>query len=91
MEICITIGGKRHCFWIPIYLYPIKIVKGPGPVNYQALISDATVVGTVREAAKNVEDREVRAALENGVNNAVKAMQGRAGEGVTVSLGSASQ
>ena len=87
MEICITIGGKRHCFWIPIYEYPIKIVKGPGPVNYEALVADATLVATISAAVKNAGDEGVRNALQAGVKNAVQAMQKRAGEGVAINMG----
>jgi len=84
MEICITFNGKRHCYWIPIYEYPITFVKGPGPVNYQALINDATIVSTIRAAASKVSDPKVSAALHNGVQAAMKAMQAHAGEGVEI-------
>ena len=84
MEICITFGGKRHCFWIPIFEYPIHIVKGPGPVNYEALIQDAILVASVQAAANKVSDSKVGAALHSGVENAMKAMQAHAGEGVEI-------
>lgn len=89
MEICFYINGKRHCFYIPIYVYPVKVVKGPGPVNYQWLVADASLVASVNEAIKSIEDGGVRSALQSGINNAVQAMQKRAGEGVTINLGQA--
>lgn len=89
MEICINIGGKRHCFYIPIYEYPIKIVKGPGPVNYPALLADASLVASLHNAIRNIGDESVRTALQSGINNAVQAMQKRAAEGVTINLGQA--
>lgn len=84
MEICIRIGGTRHCFWLPIYEYPIVLHKGPGPVNYEALIHDATLVATIQNAANKVSDPKVSGALHNGVQAAVKAMQAHAGEGVEI-------
>lgn len=87
MEICITFGGKRHCFWIPIFEYPVVIHKpGPGPVNYEALIADATLVASIQAAANKVSDSKVGAALHTGVQAAVKAMQVHAGEGVEIHL-----
>lgn len=87
MEICITFGGKRHCFWIPILEYPVTIVKGPGPVNYEALIADATLVASIRAAAAKVSDQKASAALLEGVALAIKAMQAHAGEGVEIHAG----
>jgi hypothetical protein len=84
MEICITIGGTRHCFWIPIYEYPVIIRKGPGPVNYEALVQDATLVATIYSAANKVSDAKAKAALQSGVESAVKAMQAHAGAGVEI-------
>jgi hypothetical protein len=87
MEICITFGGKRHCFWIPILEYPVTIIKGPGPVNYEALIADATLVASIRAAAAKVSDQKASAALLEGVASAIKAMQAHAGEGVEIHAG----
>jgi hypothetical protein len=85
MEICFTYGGKRHCFFIPIYLYPINWhIPGPGPVNYQALIQDATIVASLSDLAKHVSDDTVRGALQHGIAAAVKGMQERAGKDVTI-------
>lgn len=86
MEICFSINGHRHCYYIPIFEYPITIVKGPGPVNYQWLLADVSLVASVSEAAKQIGDEGVRSALQSGINNAVEAMQKRAGEGVTINL-----
>jgi hypothetical protein len=86
MEICFYINGHRHCYYIPIYVYPVKVVKGPGPVNYQWLVADASLVASVSEAVKNIGDEGVRSALQSGINSAVQAMQKRAGEGVTINL-----
>lgn len=88
MEICITYGGKRHCFFIPIFEIPIPIRKpGPGPVNYPAFLVDATIVASVQAAAAKVSDEKVKAALNGGIATAVKAMQAHAGEGVEINAG----
>ena len=85
MIICIKFGGKVHCFSIPIYEIPFKIPKvGPGPVNYEALVADATVLGSIRAAAAKVSDAKVREALEHGFSAAQEAMQQRAGADVTI-------
>ncbi len=84
MEICITINGKRHCFWVPIYEYPVIFHKGPGPVNYEALIQDVTLVASIQAAASKVSDPKASAALHSGVEAAMKAMQAHAGEGVEI-------
>ena len=86
MEICFYINGQRHCYYIPIYVYPIRIIKGPGPVNYQWLVADASLIASMHEAAKNIGDEGVRSALQSGIQSAVQAMQKRAGEGVSINL-----
>jgi hypothetical protein len=86
MEICITIAGKRHCFYIPIYVYPIKIIKGPGPVNYPAFFADATLVASLHDAINQADDAGVKAALQGGIAAAVKAMQKRAGDYATINM-----
>ena len=84
MRICIRIGGVEHCFFIPIYFYPFKPIKvGPGPVNYPALFSDASIVGTIDAAARNISDGKVRSALESGVKSAIQALKARGGEHVS--------
>ncbi len=70
-----------------IYEYPIKIMKGPGPVNYVELFADVSLVASLHEAANNVGDGEVRAALQSGIANAVRAMQKRAGDQVRINFG----
>jgi hypothetical protein len=85
MIICIKIAGKLHCFTIPIFEYPIKFPKvGPGPVNYEQLVADATILGSVKAAMQHVSDNHVRGALEKGFSSALEAMQKRAGADVTI-------
>jgi hypothetical protein len=84
MEICITFGGKKHCFFLPIYEYPIIVFKPRPPGNYDWLIHDASLVATLQHAATKVNDSKVQEALNSGIAAAVKAMQARAGEGVEI-------
>jgi hypothetical protein len=55
--------------------------------NYPQLLLDATAVATLEEAARGVSDPGVRAALQGGVDEAVKALQKRAGSFITIKLG----
>jgi hypothetical protein len=85
MLICFVIGGQRHCFFIPIIEWPWPWLPGPGPhPNYPQLIQDASFLGSVQASLKNVSDDGVRAALHSGINAALKALQTRAGEHVTI-------
>ncbi len=87
MVICFTIGGVRHCYVIPVILWPWgPRIPGPGPVNYQALVADATIVASMLEATKSVSDEGARKALVGGINSAVQAMGKRAGEHVSIEL-----
>ena len=88
MEICITFGGKKHCFFLPIYRIPIDWGKpGPGPVNYPALFQDALIVSTINDLAHRVGDDKLRDALASGVQGGLKAMQGRVGKDVSINMG----
>ncbi|HVN05015.1 MAG TPA: hypothetical protein VMT86_11390 [Bryobacteraceae bacterium] len=85
MLICIRVGGVEHCYFIPIVLWPVTPVKpGPGPVNYPQLFQDGVLVASFQAALSNVADEGVRSALQSGVAAAMKALQSRAGEHVTV-------
>jgi len=87
MMICFTIGGVRHCYFIPIYEWPIHIPKvGPGPVNYPQFLTDAALVASLHQAAQSVSDERVREALVHGATEALKALQARAGEHAEVQL-----
>jgi hypothetical protein len=88
MRICFKIGGHKHCYDIPILLFPVKtFVPGPGPVNYPALLHDISVVASLQEAAKTVSDQRVREGLEGGIRAALEAAQSRGGEHVTILQG----
>jgi hypothetical protein len=84
MEICIKIGGKWHCYWIPIFRWPIQWPgPGPGPQNYEAMFKDAMILGSIREATKDLSVN-VRKAVEAGVTAGLKAFQEHAGADVKV-------
>jgi hypothetical protein len=81
MKVCLMINGVRHCFYIPIYYIPFTIPKPNGdPHNYPQLFRDASLIGSIHEAAKNVSDERVRGALLEGVKTATAALQERASE-----------
>jgi hypothetical protein len=82
--LCIFYGGKMHCHPIPIYEIPITLLHGPGPINYQPLIHDLTLVASIQAAANKVQDKKVGAALSQGIQEAVKAIQAHAGEGIEI-------
>jgi hypothetical protein len=65
MEICIKIGGKLHCFFLPVILWPIQWGRpGPGPVNYPPLFQDAIVLASLHAAAQHVTEGPIRTAVE---------------------------
>ena len=87
MEICFTIGGVRHCYFIPIYVWPIHWHKpGPGPVNFPELFVDASVIASIHEVAGHINDEKVRSELQRGVQAAVAALKQRAGEHVEIEM-----
>ena len=87
MEICFTIGGVRHCYFIPIYVLPIQFHKpGVGPVNFPELFVDATVIASIHRAAGDISDEKVRGELQRGVQAAVAALKQRAGEHVEIEM-----
>jgi hypothetical protein len=88
MRVCVTINGKKHCYWIPIYVYPIQILKPHPPENYDYLVADATIVATIADLSAKLSDKKAGEAIHSGVQNAVKAMQAHAGQGVEIQLAS---
>ncbi len=46
-NLCITIGGKQHCFPLPILVERIHL-PGPGPVNFPELELATTVLELIR-------------------------------------------
>jgi hypothetical protein len=87
MRICIRLGDREICFWIPIILYPIHPPK-PDPEfkDYAELITDATILASVRAVANQLSDAKVREALHGGLNKALEAAQDRAGAHVSLSF-----
>ncbi len=85
MEICINYGGRRHCFFLPIYQIPVNWGKpGPGPVNYPALFQDAIILASIANVAKQITDESVRKSLQEGLSAGLKAAQKHAGSDVTI-------
>jgi hypothetical protein len=73
-----------HCYEVVIIDWWPPFRPGPGPINYPALISDATLVASVNAAGVHAYDEGVRAALQSGIDEAVKAMQKRAADGIEI-------
>lgn len=86
MKVCIKVGGKVHCYLIPVFEFPVTFPHpGPGPVNYPQLVQDAFVLSSLQAAAATkVADPGVRSALQNGISDAIRALQKRAGEHVSI-------
>jgi hypothetical protein len=80
MRICFRFGNIEHCYDIPVIELAIPFhIPGSGPVNYPALLHDATVLASVNAAIRKISDRGVQEALHAGVNSAVLALQERGG------------
>jgi len=89
MEVCITVGGVKHCFVIPVLVPPVHWGKpGPGPINYPQLFQDATIIASMREMVQNVGHPDVSRALQGGLAAGLAAMQQHAGDHVAISAGS---
>jgi hypothetical protein len=87
MRICLKIGDRVLCFWIPVIFYPLHPPKpDPEMKDYAELINDATILSSVRAAANQLSDAKVREALHGGLNSALAAAQKRAGANVTLSF-----
>jgi hypothetical protein len=89
MEICFPLpNGKRICIYIPIYVIPIVFppIPHPDPGPYRGLFQDATILTAVNEVAKHLTDETLRRSLQGSIAEGIKAMQTKAGEGITVSL-----
>ncbi len=56
--------------------------------HYTNLFSDASIVGAIHQATKDISDSGTRAALESGIASAVQQMEKRGGERqIKVTLG----
>jgi hypothetical protein len=72
-----------HCFEVVVISWwPPK--PGPGPINYPALMYDATLVASMEAAAHNTHKDDVTKALLQGISAAKQAMQQHAGKGVEI-------
>lgn len=64
MRICFTINGRTYCFTVPIIAYPIHPPKpDPEHKDYEGLISDATILGSIRAAANQLSDAAAKETL----------------------------
>jgi hypothetical protein len=85
MTICFTINKIRHCYTIPVFVVPMTPhLPGPGPVNYPQLIEDAVLLASMQVFTSKASDAGVSKALRGGLDAAIKALQARAGENVTI-------
>jgi hypothetical protein len=87
MKICFTINGVKHCYYIPVFAFPISLPHNGLPQNFPELFVDATVIASIHAATRHISDEGVRGAVEKGVQTAVGALQKRAGEHVEIQLG----
>jgi|HubBroStandDraft_5_1064220.scaffolds.fasta_scaffold08750_2 hypothetical protein len=88
MEICFTINGVRHCFFIPTFQWPFTWRRpGPGPINYPQFIQDAFVLASVKAAVENIGDNAVRDPALKGIASAIGALEKLAGEHASINMG----
>lgn len=85
MQICFEINGKWTCFWVPIYRVPWHFGPDPGP-EYNSVLTDATILGTIRSLSNQLVSAEAKEALHSGLNHSLKAVQSQAGQGVKISF-----
>jgi len=91
MEVCTNLpgpGGGYRCFNIPSatggHSGGLLEPRLNETAWYSLLISDASVVASIKDLAGQVSDENARKALYDGVTAAVAAMQQRAGEGIRI-------
>ncbi|MEX3690621.1 hypothetical protein AB3X91_16140 [Paraburkholderia sp. BR14263] len=81
MEICFSVDGQKHCWWIPDLELPISHFKPGGPIDYPAFLNDAVILASLRGASSKINDPAVRERLTDGFNEALDAMSQHAGPG----------
>lgn len=72
-EICITIGGVRHCFSIPV-LVPSPH-PGPGPVNFPELELAIAVLQLVQVVQPSVQHSELTRQLSDVATRFIEGVQ----------------
>ena len=80
MVICID----GHCYEVVVIDHWPPPWHGPGPINYQQLLQDASLVASIESMSKKAADDGVRDALQGGIDAAIEAMQNRAADGVEI-------
>jgi len=84
MVICFFLGGREHCYYIPVVEIPVPVpTPGPGPVNYPYLVYDATILASAQALVAKITESSVQSALQNGIGAAVQALKTRGGEHVS--------
>jgi hypothetical protein len=59
-------------------------IKQPTQGPYPELIRDVAYIASLEEAIKGIADTEARQALQGGISTAIKALQKRVGDEVTI-------
>jgi hypothetical protein len=85
MKVCVVVNGVQHCWWIPIYEVQWQLGPDPGP-EYTHVLTDATILGTIRSLANQLVSAEAKEALHSGLNHSLKAVQSKAGQGISISF-----
>ncbi|HEY1809095.1 MAG TPA: hypothetical protein VGG42_11070 [Acidobacteriaceae bacterium] len=87
MRICFTINGRTYCFTVPIIAYPIHPPKpDPEHKDYEGLISDATILGSIRAAANQLSNAAAKETLNASLSRALEGVQKQAGSHVALSF-----
>jgi hypothetical protein len=85
MKFCVEVNGVKHCWWVPVYEVQWQHIPDPGP-EYTHVLTDATILGTIRSLANQLVSAEAKEALHSGLNQSLKAVQSQAGKGVSISF-----
>lgn len=86
MRICITIGGKVHCFTIPLLFRP-DVVHIPHPTNYPELELAASVLYLVRALQPVIEGSTFAQQLAEVSSRFVQQVQSGMPKGVELHQG----
>ena len=82
MRMCFKFGDRKICVGVPEVIIPFHFppLPEPDPRGYSQLLQDASVIASLQAALSHVSDAGVRGALHEGIQNATRALQARAGE-----------
>jgi hypothetical protein len=80
-EFCITIGGRRHCFPLPVLIEKIHL-PGPGPVNFPELELATAVLQLIKAVQPSVGPSQFTKQLGDAATQFIQQVQKGLPQGV---------